>query len=56
MCYEINYRLFAEQKKAQDARIKQEQRAGVIEKLLNEANKEGEGTEATTEKEAVSAK
>jgi hypothetical protein len=45
MCWEIDYKFFAEQKKAQDARIKQEQRAGVIDRLLNEANKEGEKTE-----------
>jgi hypothetical protein len=37
MCYEIDYMFFAEQKKAQEAQKKQEQRAGVINKLLNEA-------------------
>ena len=47
MCWEIDYKFFAEQKKAQDARIQQqEQRAGVIDRLLNEANKQGENTEA----------
>ena len=47
MCWEIDYnKSFAEQKKAQDARIQQEQRAGVIDRLLNEANKQGEKTEA----------
>jgi hypothetical protein len=40
-----DYKFFAEQKKAQDARIKQEQRAGVIDRLLNETNKQGEKTE-----------
>jgi len=30
MCWEIDYKFFAEQKKAQAARIKEEQRAGVI--------------------------
>ena len=45
MCWEIDYRFFAEQKKAQEAQIKQEQRAGVINQLLNEANKQGEKTE-----------
>jgi hypothetical protein len=34
MCWEIDYRFFAEQKKAQEARIKQERRAGVIDQLL----------------------
>jgi hypothetical protein len=42
MCWEIDYKFFAEQKKAQDARIQQEQRAGVIDRLLNEANKQGD--------------
>jgi hypothetical protein len=46
MCWEIDYKFFAEQKKAQDARIQQEQREGVIDRLLNEANKQGEKTEA----------
>ena len=44
MCYEIDYQIFAAQKKAQEARIKQEQRAGVIDQLLNEANKQGDDT------------
>src|ERR1700732_1147726 len=44
MCYEIDYKFFAEQKKAQEARIKQEQRAGVIDPLLNEANKQSDDT------------
>ena len=44
MCYEIDYEIFAAQKKAQEARIKQEQRAGVIDQLLNEANKQGDDT------------
>jgi hypothetical protein len=44
MCWEIDYKFFAEQKKAQETRIKQEQRAGVIDQLLNEANKQSEKT------------
>jgi len=44
MCWEIDYRYLAEQKKAQDAQIKQEQRAGVIKDLLSDANKQGETT------------
>ena len=39
MCWEMDYKFFAEQKKAQEARIKQEQHAGVIENLLRKANK-----------------
>src|SRR5262249_55532893 len=49
---------FAEQKKAQDARIKQEQRAGVIDRLLNDANTQGEKpeVEGTPVKEVAPAK
>jgi hypothetical protein len=42
MCWEIDYKLFAEQTKAQETRIKKEQRADVIHRLLNEANKQNE--------------
>jgi hypothetical protein len=58
MCWEIDYKFFAEQKKAQDARIKQEQRAGVIDRLLNDANTQGEKpeVEATPAKEVAPAK
>ena len=42
MCYEIDYQIFAAQKKAQEARIKQDRRAGVIDQLLSDANKQGE--------------
>ncbi|MFZ1883719.1 MAG: hypothetical protein WAU53_09015 [Rhodoplanes sp.] len=58
MCWEIDYKFFAEQKKAQDTRIKQEQRAGVIDRLLNEANKKSEKTEVerTPVKEVAPAK
>jgi hypothetical protein len=34
MCWEMDYRWLAEQKKAEDAKAKQEQRAEAIEKLL----------------------
>ena len=44
MCWEIDYKFLAEHKKAQETRIKQEQRVGVIDQLLNEANKQGEKT------------
>ena len=54
MCWEIDYKFFAEQKKAQE---EQEQRKGVITKLLNEANKPVEKTvEETPVKESVPAK
>ena len=57
MCWEMDYRFFAEQKKAQEAQTKQEQRKEVIAKLLNEANKPIEKTvEETPVKESVPAK
>jgi protein-disulfide isomerase len=58
MCWEMDYKLFAEQKKAQEIQVKQEQRAGVIDKLLNGANKQGEKTkvEGTPVKEVAPAK
>ena len=58
MCWEMDYKLFAEQKKAQEPRVKQAQRAGVIDKLLNDANKQGEKTnlEGTPVKEVAPAK
>ena len=59
MCWEVDYKFFAEQqKKAQDARIKQEQRAGVIDRLLNDANTQSEKpeVEGTPVKEVVPAK
>jgi hypothetical protein len=56
MCWEMDYRFFAEQKKAQETRIKEEKRAGVIDKLLSEANRQSESTDATLVKEAAPAK
>ena len=58
MCWEIDYKFLAEQKKAQDARIKQEKRVGVIDGLLNQANEQGEKieAEAAPPKEAAPAK
>ena len=58
MCWEIDYKFFAELEKARETRAKQEQRAGVIDTLLNEANKQSEKTnvEGTAVKEAAPAK
>jgi hypothetical protein len=42
MCWEVEYPYFAEQKRAQEARTKQEQRAGVIDQLMSDANKPSE--------------
>ena len=57
MCWEMEYKLFAELSKAQEAR-KQEQRGEVITKLLNAANKQSEKTdvEETPVKEVAPAK
>ena len=43
MCWETDYQFWAEQRKA-EAQKKQEERAGVIKDLLNEANKQAETT------------
>jgi hypothetical protein len=58
MCWEMDYKLFAEQKKAQETRIKQEQRASLIDSLLNEANTQAEKTDVqgTVVKEVAPAK
>ena len=58
MCWEIDYKFFAEQKKAKEIRIEQERRAGVIDQLLNEANKQGEKSndEETPVKETMPGK
>ena len=57
MCWEMDDKLFAELKKAQEARIKQEQRGEVITKLLNEATKQSEKTDVEEPiKEVVPAK
>ena len=58
MCWERDYKFFAEQKKAQESRLRGEQRSGVIHQLLNEANKQGESTnvEGTQVKEVAPAK
>lgn len=58
MCWEINYKLFAELEKARETKVKQEQRAVVIDSLLNEANKQGDRTnvEGTTVKKVAPVK
>ena len=38
MCWEMDYRWLAEQKKAEERKAKQEQRAELLDKLLSEAN------------------
>jgi hypothetical protein len=57
MCWEMDYKFLAEHEKTQEARAKQEQRAGVIDQLLNDANKQDEKTkvEGTPATEVASA-
>jgi hypothetical protein len=52
MCWEIDHQFFAEQKKAQETRVKQEQRSGVIDKLLNDANKQGAKRRTSKERQS----
>jgi len=56
MCWEIDYKFFAEQKKAKE--IEQQRRAGVIDQLLNDAARQGEKSdvEKTPVKESAPAK
>jgi hypothetical protein len=58
MCYEIDYEFLAEQKKAQEARIKQQRRADLIDQLLNNADQQGKDAkvEGTPSKEIAPAK
>ena len=58
MCWEIDYNFWAKQNKAQQTRVKREQRAGVIDQLLTEANRPAEkpDVEATPVKEVAPAK
>jgi hypothetical protein len=56
MCWEMDYRWLAEQKKAEDAKAKQAQRAEAIDKLLSDANKPTGQPETAPVKETVPAK
>jgi hypothetical protein len=56
MCWEIDYKFFAEQQKAKE--MEQQRRAGVIDQLLNEAQKQDDksNVEKTPVKESAPAK
>ena len=58
MCWEIDYKLFAELEKARETKVRQEQRAVVIDNLLNDANKQSDKTnvDGTTVKEVTPVK
>jgi hypothetical protein len=56
MCWEIDYKFFAEQKKAKE--VEQQRRAGVIDQLLTESHKQDDksNVEETPVKETAPAK
>ena len=58
MCYAKDYKVYDVQKKTEDTQVVQERRAGLIDRLLNAANKHGEKTksEGTPVKEVAPAK
>lgn len=60
MCHARDFRMFEDRKqeKVEDAQLMQDRRAGVIDSLLSDANKQGEKTkpEGTPVKEIAPAK
>ena len=58
MCYARDYKVFDDQKKVEDTQVVEQRRAGLIDRLLNAANKHGEKTkpEGTPVKEVAPAK
>jgi hypothetical protein len=56
MCWEMDYRWLAEQKKAEETKAKEAQRSQVIDKLLSEANKQPEKSDQAPVKETIPAK
>ena len=56
MCYAREYKGFNEQKKIEEARVAQERRAQAIDRLLNDAGKQGEQVEPAPVKDVAPAK
>ena len=57
MCWEMDYRWLAEQKKAEETKAKQRQRSEAIEKLLSDANQPADKPEeAAPVREIIPAK
>jgi hypothetical protein len=56
MCWEMDYRWLAEEKKAEESKAKQEQRSELVEKLLSEANKQPEKSAEAPALETIPAK
>jgi hypothetical protein len=46
MCYARDYKVFHDQKKVEETRIAQQRRAQAIDRLLNDARKQGEQVKA----------
>jgi hypothetical protein len=55
MCYAKDYKVYDDQKKAEDTQIVQERRAGLIDRLLNAASEKTK-SEGTPVKEVAPAK
>jgi hypothetical protein len=58
MCWEMDYKFLAEQKKAQEKRIQQQRRSDLIDQLLSDANQQNKEArvEGTPAKETAPAK
>jgi hypothetical protein len=57
MCYSRDYKVFEDQQKKAQAQANQERHTGVIDKLLDDANKQGDkAKEATPVKDVAPAK
>jgi len=57
MCYSRDYKLSADQQKKDDAQVRRERQAGVVDTMLTDANKEAErAREATQIKDVAPAK
>jgi hypothetical protein len=53
MCYSRDYKLLADQQKKEDAQLRRERRAGVLDTMLTDANKEAEKAREATQIEDV---
>jgi hypothetical protein len=57
MCYSRDYKLFEDQQKKADAQFKRQRQSGVLDTMLNDANKKAEeAKEATPTKDVAPAK
>jgi hypothetical protein len=56
MCYEREYKIFEDQKKAEAERVAQQRRAQAIDRLLNDAGKQDDKTREIPVKDVAPAK